>query len=535
MIPVLSAPPPAPGSFLYPSSQIEKNRDITDMDVSAIKSSKQVERPVSKSPNVCGEINPYINGVYIASSGTRKLQLVNPATGQTTIKIPAGTELDALRAVASAKAAFMDSPWHAMSNSSRCAILHKFSRLVDQHATELDRLDALDMGKPISIEFANAAASAGLIRYCADAVENIISSAYSSDKSCFIAQQRVPRGVIAAVVPWNFPTMSAVSKIAPALGVGNTVVLKPSEYSPRSAARLAELATEAGLPSGVLNVVQGSGDVVAKTLALHQDVNMVAFTGSTAVGKLILQYAGQSNMKVAHVECGGKSPQIVFADCHNLNEVADNIAELILLNQGQLCVTGSRILVEQKVELPLIAKIVERLKKVVPGDPLDPTISYGPMANKQQMEKVLSYIENGSNTATLMFGGRRLLPKSGGYFVEPTIFGNVDRDDPLFQHEIFGPVLTFTRFRTVEEAIQIANDTPYGLAAYVWTTNLNNGLRLSKEVQAGMVTVNGSLPKGEGSEAISTEPYGQSGVGTEFGLAGLESYTRAQVGWFNHG
>ena len=529
------APPPAPGSFLYPSSQIEKNRDITDMDVSATKPTRQAVKSVSETPKVSGEISPYINGVYIASSGEKKLQLINPATGKRTIKIPAGTELDAQRAVTSAKAAFMNGPWHAMSNSSRCAILHKFSKLIEQHAAELDRLDALDMGKPISIEFANAAASAGLIRYCADAVENIISAAYRSDKSCFIAQQRVPRGVVAAVVPWNFPTMSAVSKIAPALAVGNTVVLKPSEYSPRSAARLAELATEAGLPPGVLNVVHGSGDVVAKTLALHQDVNMIAFTGSTAVGKLILQYAGQSNMKVAHVECGGKSPQIVFADCHNLNEVADNIAELILLNQGQLCVTGSRIIVEQNVELPLVAKIIERLKKVTPGDPLDPATSYGPMANRQQMEKVLSYIKNGNNTADLMFGGRRLLTDSGGYFVEPTIFGNVERDDPLFQHEIFGPVLTFTRFRTVEEAISIANDTPYGLAAYVWTTSLNTGLRLSKEVQAGMVSVNGSSPKGEGSEAISTEPYGQSGVGTEFGLAGLESYTRAQVGWFNHG
>lgn len=504
------------------------------MDVSATKSSKQAEKPVSKAPEVCGEINPYINGVYIASSSEKKLQLINPATGQKTIKIPVGSELDALRAVTSAKAAFMDGPWRAMSNSSRCAILHKFSQLVDQHAAELDRLDALDMGKPISISFANAAASAGLIRYCADAVENIINAAYNSDKSCFIAQQRVPRGVIAAVVPWNFPTMSAVSKIAPALAVGNTVVLKPSEYSPRSAARLAELATEAGLPPGVLNVVHGSGDIVAKTLALHEDVNMIAFTGSTAVGKLILQYAGQSNMKVAHVECGGKSPQIVFADCHDLNEVADNIVELILLNQGQLCVTGSRILVEQKVELPLVAKIVARLKKITPGDPLDPAITYGPMANSQQMEKVLSYIENGSNTATLMFGGRRLLPKSGGYFVEPTVFGNVDLDDPLFQNEIFGPVLTMTRFRSVDEAIDIANATPYGLAAYVWTTNLNTGLRLSKEIQAGMVTVNGMSPKGEGSEAISTEPYGQSGVGTEFGLGGLESYTRAQVAWFNH-
>jgi acyl-CoA reductase-like NAD-dependent aldehyde dehydrogenase len=504
------------------------------MDVSATKHSGQAKKPDTQKPHPGGELNHYINGAYSASSGAKKIQLTNPATGEKTISIPTGTELDAQRAVAAAKAAFFEGPWSAMSNSSRCAILHQFSSLVDQHATELDRLDALDMGKPVSIEFANARASAGLIRYCADALENIISASYSSDNSCFIAQQRVPRGVIAAVVPWNFPVMSAISKIAPALAVGNTVVLKPSECSPRSAARLAELATEAGLPPGVLNVVQGSGAIVAKELALHQDVNMIAFTGSTAVGKLILQYAGQSNMKVAHVECGGKSPQIVFADCHNLIEVTDNIVETILLNQGQLCVAGLRILVEQKIELPLMVSIAERLKKFAVGDPLDPDVCFGPLANRQQMEKVLSYIENGKETAILMYGGERLLPKTGGYFVQPTVFADVSENDPLFQQEIFGPVLTLTRFHTVEEAISLANATPYGLAAYVWTTNLNTGLRLSKEIHAGMVTVNGSSPQGEGSQAISTEPYGQSGVGAEFGMAGLESYTRAQVAWLNH-
>jgi acyl-CoA reductase-like NAD-dependent aldehyde dehydrogenase len=504
------------------------------MDASATKLFRQVKTPVLETPQVGKKIDSYINGEYFPSSNKQRIQLINPTTGEKSVQISAGSELDALHAVTAAKVAFIDGPWSAMSNSSRCAILHKFAGLVDDHAAELDGLDALDMGKPISTLFANSEASARSIRYCADAVENIVSAAYSSDKSCLIAQQRVPRGVVAAVVPWNFPTFSAVSKVAHALAMGNTVVLKPSEYSPRSAARLAELATEAGLPPGVLNVVHGTGENVARVLALHEDVNMIAFTGSTAVGKLILQYAGQSNMKVAHVECGGKSPQIVFADCHNLDEVADNIVELILLNQGQLCVTGSRIIVEQKVELPLIAKIIERFKKVVAGDPLNPAVSYGPLANSQQLEKVLSYIEDGDKTANLMFGGNRLLPDSGGYFVEPTIFSNVSQDNPLFQNEIFGPVLTMTRFRTVDEAISIANATLYGLAAYAWTTNLNTGMRVSKEVQAGMVTVNGLSPQGEGSEAVSVEPYGQSGVGTEFGLVGLESYSRAQVAWFNY-
>ena len=504
------------------------------MDVPTTKKCGKVINLPSKKLAPVLKVTPYINGKSIPPSNHRKLMLSNPATGEESYQIPAGTELDAQRAVDAAKAAFLDGRWSKIPNSSKSEILHRFSKLIDDHALELDRLDALDMGKPISNTFANAAASARLVRYCADAVENIVSAAYSSDKSCFIAQQRVPRGVVAAVVPWNFPTMSAVSKIAPALATGNSVVLKPSEYSPRSAARLAELATEAGLPAGVFNVVHGSGHIVGKALALHCDVDMISFTGSTTVGKLVLQNAGKSNMKVAHVECGGKSPQIVFADCHNLDEVADNIAELILLNQGQLCVTGSRVLVEQKVELPLIAKLIERFKRVIPGDPLDPATNYGPLANLNQFEKVLAYIENRDDKANLIYGGNELLPDTGGYYVEPALFSNVQVNDPLFQHEIFGPVLTITRFRSLDEAISLANATPFGLAAYAWTTNLNTAMRLSKEVNAAMVTVNGSSPIGEGSEAISTEPYGQSGVGTEFGMAGLESYTRAQVAWFNH-
>ena len=503
------------------------------MDVVSNKGNTKSPATVTKKIETNVAVRSYISGTTVKSSSNETLQLFNPTNGRESILLPAGSERDARQAVVSAKEAFEQGLWPSLPKATRQSLLHTFANLIEEHALELNRLDAEDMGKPIGLPFGNAVSAANLLRYCVDAMESMTADAYNSDKSCFIAQQLVPRGVVAAIVPWNFPTLSAMTKVAPALAAGNCVVLKPSEQSPQSASRLAELATEAGIPPGVLNVVQGQGNIVARTLGLHNDVNMIAFTGSTAVGKLILQYAGQSNMKVAHVECGGKSPQIVFADCHNLDKVADSIVELILLNQGQLCVTGSRVIVEQKVELELIEKIIQRFREVRPGDPLDPSTTYGPMASRQHMQKVLGYIEAGAKTANLIYGGQRL-DFNNGYFVEPTLFGNVSVEDPLFQEEIFGPVLTVTRFRTLDEAIEIANATAYGLAAYAWTTNLNTGMRLSTEVQAGMVTVNAATPTGEGSEAIATEPYGLSGVGPEFGMAGLKSYTRAQVRWFSY-
>jgi len=503
------------------------------MDVVSNISSIKFQATVAKNIQTNVAVSSYINGNSVESSSSETLQLINPANGQESIVMPAGSELDAIQAVASAKEAFERSVWPKLSRAARQGLLHKFANLIENHSLELDRLDADDMGKPIGLAFGNAKSAANHLRYCVEAMEGITADAYSSDNSCLISQQLVPRGVVAAVVPWNFPTLSAMTKVAPALAAGNSVVLKPSEQSPQSASRLAELATEAGIPPGVLNVVQGQGDIVARTLALHNDVNMIAFTGSTEVGKLILQYAGQSNMKVAHVECGGKSPQIVFADCHDLDQVADSIVELILVNQGQLCVTGSRVLVEQKIELELIAKITDRFRKICPGDPLDPATTYGPLASRKHLEKVLSCIEAGKKSANLVFGGQRL-DCNEGYFLEPALFTNVSVSDPLFQDEIFGPVLTVTRFRSLDEAIGKANATDYGLAAYAWTTSLNNAMRLSTEVHAGMVTVNAASPIGQGSEAISTEPFGLSGVGSEFGVNGLKSYTRAQVGWFNY-
>ncbi len=482
------------------------------------------------------EVAQFIEGYAVPSASENILELCNPATGTKSIVMPVGYEADVERAVESSRTAFEDGRWCDFPASRRRSILHQFAELIETHANELDVLDAMDMGKPVSLSLGNAASSADLVRYYTQAMDNLVSDVYQSSKNSFIAQQCVPRGVVAAITPWNFPVMAAVTKIAPALAAGNSVVLKPSECSPRSSMKLAYLATEAGIPPGVLNLVQGKGETVGRALALHNDVDMLAFTGSTAVGKLMLQYAGQSNLKPVHAECGGKSPQIVFSDYENLDNVADHVAQLILMNQGQLCVTGSRLLVQKEIEDTLIEKVAERLKRVVAGDPLNPEITFGPLANQRQMERVLGYISAGKESgADLVLGGNPMLQESGGFFVEPTLFTNVPPDATIAQEEIFGPVLSVTSFRHTEEAIRLANATPFGLATYVWTTNLTTGMRLSKAIRSGMVTINASTPMGEGSAALSLEPYGLSGVGVEHGLAGLHTYLRRQVAWFNYG
>jgi acyl-CoA reductase-like NAD-dependent aldehyde dehydrogenase len=347
-------------------------------------------------------------------------------------------------------------------------------------------------------------------------------------------QRRVPRGVVAAVVPWNFPSFNAVLKVAPALAAGNCVVLKPSELSSRSALRIAQLAVKAGLPPGVLNVVPGIGETVGRALGLHRDVDMIAFTGSTEIGKRMLQYAGQSNMKVVMAECGGKSPQIVFDDGVDLDAAAEAIARNLLVNQGQICSVGSRLLVQRSIEKTMIDKILGRLDNLIMGDACDSRTTFGPLASAGQCARVMSYIETAAaDGGELVAGGRRVLRETGGYFVEPTVF----RAPPaarISQEEIFGPVLSVVAFDQVSDAVRIANQTIYGLVAYAWTSELSTGMQLVRGLRSA-VFVNSVAPIGEGAgHCFSSEPAVQSGVGTEGGIAGMESYLRRQLVWFNH-
>jgi acyl-CoA reductase-like NAD-dependent aldehyde dehydrogenase len=399
----------------------------------------------------------------------------------------------------------------------------------------LDLLDAGEMGKPVSEPLFNSAGAAGLMRYYAEAVDKVSGEVYVSDKNSVVMQRRIPRGVVAAIVPWNFPTFNAVLKVAPALAAGDCVVLKPSELASRSALRLAQLSLDAGVPPGVFNVVVGQGEIVGRALGLHRDVDMIAFTGSSAVGGLMLQYAGQSNLKTVLAECGGKSPQILFDDGVDLDAAADSIAQFLLANQGQICSVGSRLLVQRSIEPRVIERIANRIRRIVVGDASNPTTTFGPLASRSQHNRVAAFVAGaGRDGAELVSGGRTILRETGGFFIEPTLFRQVPSKSRLAQEEIFGPVLSVMTFQSEEEAVRLANDTIYGLSAYVWTNDLNRAMRLSKQIRSSLV-INAAVPRGEGAgNASSYEPYGQSGVGTEGGLAGMESYMRLCEMWVNH-
>jgi acyl-CoA reductase-like NAD-dependent aldehyde dehydrogenase len=480
-------------------------------------------------------VAPLIDGNLMKSGSEERVEVINPSNGRCCLSIPRGCDLDVHRTVESARAAFQDGRWAEAPMAVRKRTLYRLAELIEAEGPALDVLDAGEMGKPVGEAFGKAAAAAGLLRFYAEAADKVMGDVYLSDRQSYVAQRRVPRGVVAAIVPWNFPTYVAVLKIAPALAAGNSVVLKPSELSSRSAMRLAQLALQAGLPRGVLNVVPGLGETVGRALGLHGDVDMLTFTGSTEVGRLMLQYAGQSNMKVVMAECGGKSPHIVFADGVDLDAVSETIARGLLINQGQVCSMGSRLLVHRSIEPELVERITARLGGIVMGDALDPGTTFGPIASAKQCARIMQHVERAqADGAQLVAGGRRVMIDTGGYFVEPTVIRRVSPGAPIAQEEIFGPVLAVIPFDDEAEAIRIANGTMYGLTAYVWTANLSTGMRMARAIRAS-VWINATSPVGgRAGHMGSFEPFGQSGIGAEGGMAGLESYMHRQLVGINH-
>ena len=478
------------------------------------------------------ETRLFINGEFCDSVQSRSFATVNPATGETLAKVVKGMPEDIDRAVAAAKAAFRSGCWSRIAPRERMDILYRFADLVDQHAEQLAVLETLDMGKPIGdVVGEDLPAVISTIRFMAEGIDKIEGSVTNTDNDALHMVIREPLGVVGCISPWNYPLLMATWKIAPALAAGNTVVLKPAEQSPLSALRLAELFVRAGGPPGVLNVVNGMGETAGKALALHNDVAKITFTGSTEVGKLILQYAGRSNMKRVALECGGKSPQIFMADLPDLEKAVGAAYNGVFANMGEVCSAGSRLLVERPIYNEFIERFIADGKDAyVPGDPLDPETNMGPLVDRDSQQRVLNMIEGGRREgATLHFGGAAPTGLGKGAYVSPTLFGDVRNDMGIARNEIFGPVASVIPFDGPEEAISIANDTIYGLAAGIWTRDLNKAMRLVKYIEAGVVWIN-SYEDGD-----MTQPFGgykQSGHARDKCLDSLKSYTQGKSAWF---
>ncbi len=472
----------------------------------------------------------FVHGAYRNAASGETFECISPVDGRLLARVSSCDKADAEAAVADARAVFESGVWSRLAPARRKAIMIRFADLIEANGEELALLETLDMGKPISDSMAvDIPAAARALRWSGEAIDKIYDEVAATAHDELGLVTREPVGVVAAIVPWNFPLLMSSWKLGPALATGNSVILKPSEKSPLTAIRIAALAIEAGIPAGVLNVLPGHGHTVGRALALHMDVDTLVFTGSTRIAKQLMVYAGESNMKRVWLEAGGKSPNIVFADAPDLKAAAEAAASAIAFNQGEVCTAGSRLLVERSIKDQFLPLVIEALKAWKPGNPLDPATSVGALVDTTQMNNVLSYIQAGHDDgARLVAGGKRVLEETGGTYVEPTVFDGVDNAMRIAKEEIFGPVLSVIAFDDVEEAIAIANDTVYGLAAAVWTSNLSKAHLTAKALRAGSVWVN----QYDGGDM--TAPFGgfkQSGNGRDKSLHAFDKYTELKSTW----
>ncbi|MCU0976167.1 MAG: aldehyde dehydrogenase [Steroidobacteraceae bacterium] len=476
----------------------------------------------------------FIDGRYRDADSGETFECVNPATGALLARVASCGAADVDAAVASARRAFEAGHWSRMAPAARKRVLRRFAELLMQHRDELALTETLDMGKPIADSLAvDIPAAARCIEWYAEAIDKVYDEVAPTAHQTVALVTREPVGVVGAIVPWNFPLLMASWKLGPALATGNSVVLKPSEKSPLTALRVAGLAIEAGLPEGVLNVVPGFGHTAGEPLALHMDVDCIAFTGSTRIGRRMLEYSGRSNMKRVWLECGGKSPNIVLADAPDLERAAQAAALGIFFNQGEMCSAASRLLAQESILEPLVERIVEIGRGMAPGDPLDPATRVGALVDRAQLDTVMGYIEAGRGEgARIRLGGERVLEETGGCFVEPTVFDRVRGDMKIAREEIFGPVLSVIGFRDEAQALALANDTMYGLVSAVWSRDIGTAHRVAKSLRAGTVYVNCY-----DADDI-TVPFGgfkQSGNGRDKSLHALDKYTELKTTWIDLG
>jgi acyl-CoA reductase-like NAD-dependent aldehyde dehydrogenase len=468
-----------------------------------------------------------IGGTQVDASSGRTFQVIDPSTAQAVTEVPRGEAADVDRAVAAARAAFEDRRWVGLRPGKRSEILFKIGELIKGNVAELAQLESLDSGKPIKLASGEIWAAGEAFRYYSGWPTKATGETVPTDDGMFVYSLREPMGVCGGVIPWNFPLIMAAWKVAPALAFGNTSVLKPAEQTPLTAVKLAEICLEAGVPEGVVNVVTGFGDEAGAALAAHTDVDKIAFTGSTEVGRKVL-HASEGNLKRVTLELGGKSPNIVFSDA-DMKRAPKGSMMGVFLNSGQVCTAGTRILVEKSVHDDFVASLVDATQKMKLGPGLDEETGMGPVVSAEQLDRVAGYIDVGrTEGAELVTGGERATELGDGYYVKPTIFAGVRNDMRIAQEEIFGPVAAVIEVEDADEAVAVANETMYGLAAAVWTTDLQKAHKVARGIRAGTVWVNTS---GLYDPAVSFGGYKQSGFGRELGIHSMETYTQTKSVW----
>jgi len=472
----------------------------------------------------------WIDGDFVDAASGQTFECVNPRDGVAFARVAEGDAPDVDRAVGAARRAFESGAWREAAPAHRKSVMLRWAALVREHAHELALLETLNVGKPISnsvtvdVEYA-----ATNLQWYAETIDKMYGEVAPVPRDSLTLIEREPLGVVGAVVPWNYPLIISSWKVGAALAAGNSVVLKPAEQSPLSALLLAELATRAGLPDGCLNVVTGFGPTAGAALGRHMDVDKLAFTGSTEVGKYFLRYAAESNAKPVSLELGGKTPHVVLRDCPDLDAAASAIAWGVFYNSGQTCHAGTRLVVDRTIEDELLERISGVAAGLQPGDPLEPSTTMGTIVDRVQLERVLGYIEAGrSEGAEVHIGGRQAHPVQGGCYVEPTVFRKVRPGMRIEREEIFGPVLSSVAVEDVDAAVRVANDTPYGLGAAVWTRDLSRAHTVARALRAGTVWVNTF------DRSSIVTPFGgfkQSGTGRDRSMHSIEGYTNLKTTW----